>query len=222
MTRKEKDGDSRQRILDAALDVFYEAGFDGARVDAIAKRAGVNQALIYYYFKNKEGLFKELICLNIDEMISAKKNAAGGNDLYDWSIYDEKVIREIVDKMMDTVREKEKVLSIIVGELFRNSRRKSYSTVFEAFMPAVRESEEKLLALGADRKEIDRGVVAGIFFGSVPLITYATLGKKLAEYYGIDKGSMDRIFTEFIYDFSENYLQFLKSRMKASPQGDLI
>lgn len=216
MPRKENGQDSRQQILDAALDVFYEAGFDGARMDAIAKRAGVNQALIYYYFDSKEGLFKELLTLNVNEMVSVKKDAIGRDDVYDWSIYNEKLIREVVDKMVGAVKQKEKVLSIIVGELFRNSRRKNYGAVFDAFMPAVRDSQEKLLALGADRKDIDRGVVAAIFFGSVPMITYATLGKKLADYYGIDKGSLDGIFTEFIYDFSENYVEFLKSKMKAN------
>ena len=218
MSGKENERDSRQRILDAALDVFYEAGFDGARVDEIAKRAGVNQALIYYYFKSKEGLFKELIHLNIDEMILVKKDAVGGKDVYDWSIYDEKLVREVVDRVMGTVREKEKVLSIIAGELFKNSRRQNYAAVFDAFLPAVRDSQKKLLALGADRKEIERGVVAGLFFGSVPMITYVTLGKKMADYYGIDKESMDRIFTEFIYQFSEHYVQFLKDRMKADPK----
>ena len=51
---------SRRLLLGAALDVFAEKGFAGARVQEIAERAGVNKQLISYYFGGKEGLYKEL------------------------------------------------------------------------------------------------------------------------------------------------------------------
>lgn len=44
-------------LLDAAQRVFAERGFAGARVDAIASRAGVNKQLIAYYFGSKQGLY---------------------------------------------------------------------------------------------------------------------------------------------------------------------
>ncbi len=49
--------DRRQQILDAALEVFAEQGFDGATSKDIAKRADVTHGLIYFYFDNKEELF---------------------------------------------------------------------------------------------------------------------------------------------------------------------
>lgn len=48
---------SRTAILAAATAVFAEKGLGGARVDEIADRAGVNKALLYHYFGNKEALF---------------------------------------------------------------------------------------------------------------------------------------------------------------------
>lgn len=53
--------DSRQRILKAAIEEFTARGLDGARVDRIAEAAGVNKALLYYYFSSKENLFSEVI-----------------------------------------------------------------------------------------------------------------------------------------------------------------
>jgi AcrR family transcriptional regulator len=50
-----------QQILDAAFEVFGEHGLAGARLDDIAKRAGVAKGTIYLYFPNKEALFKEMI-----------------------------------------------------------------------------------------------------------------------------------------------------------------
>lgn len=49
--------ESRAAILDAAAREFADHGVAGARTDAIAKEAGVNKALLYYYFKDKETLY---------------------------------------------------------------------------------------------------------------------------------------------------------------------
>ena len=48
---------SRAAILAAAVREFAREGVAGARTDAIARSAGVNKALLYYYFKDKEGLY---------------------------------------------------------------------------------------------------------------------------------------------------------------------
>ena len=48
---------TRAAILKAALEEFSHEGVAGARIDEIARRAGVNKALLYYYFKDKEGLY---------------------------------------------------------------------------------------------------------------------------------------------------------------------
>ncbi len=47
----------RDRIKQAAAEVFAERGFDGARMQEIADCAGANKAMIYYYFDSKEALF---------------------------------------------------------------------------------------------------------------------------------------------------------------------
>lgn len=48
---------AREAILDAAEEVFAEHGFDGARMDAIAARAGYNKSLVFQYFGDKVGLY---------------------------------------------------------------------------------------------------------------------------------------------------------------------
>ena len=50
--------ESRRAILKAALAEFASQGIAGARTDAIAETAGVNKALLYYYFEDKEGLYR--------------------------------------------------------------------------------------------------------------------------------------------------------------------
>ncbi|MFI7678595.1 TetR/AcrR family transcriptional regulator [Actinophytocola sp. NPDC049390] len=51
---------TKARIVEAAVEEFSAKGFAGARVSEIARRAGVNQQLIAYYFDGKEGLYREL------------------------------------------------------------------------------------------------------------------------------------------------------------------
>src|SRR5260370_12088303 len=50
-----------EEILTAALDVFVERGFARARLEEVARRAGVTKGTIYLYFKSKEALFKAVV-----------------------------------------------------------------------------------------------------------------------------------------------------------------
>ncbi len=59
--RAVKTPETRAIILRSAEHIFAERGLAGARIDAIAAAAGVNKALIYYYFKSKDALFLAVI-----------------------------------------------------------------------------------------------------------------------------------------------------------------
>jgi TetR/AcrR family transcriptional regulator len=56
----QNDADTRVRILAAARVVFHRAGFDGARTQDIADAAGINKALLHYYFRTKDQLFESV------------------------------------------------------------------------------------------------------------------------------------------------------------------
>jgi TetR/AcrR family transcriptional regulator len=61
LSRQERGAHTRAAILQAAVGIFSESGFGGARTDAIAEAAGVNKALLYYYFKSKAGLYAAIL-----------------------------------------------------------------------------------------------------------------------------------------------------------------
>jgi len=52
--------DTEKRILLAAKNVFVRKGFDGARMQEIADEAGINKALLHYYFRSKDKLFEAI------------------------------------------------------------------------------------------------------------------------------------------------------------------
>ncbi len=60
-------GETRRRLLAAALQEFSAKGIAGARVDAIAAAAGVNKRMLYYYFGSKEGLYRAVLAQRLAE-----------------------------------------------------------------------------------------------------------------------------------------------------------
>jgi TetR/AcrR family transcriptional regulator len=59
---------TQQQILDAAEIEFARHGLKGARLSAIAARASITTAMIHYYFKNKEGLYKAVLQRPLNEV----------------------------------------------------------------------------------------------------------------------------------------------------------
>lgn len=55
-----KKDNTEEKILEAAKSVFLNKGMDGARMQEIADEAGINKALLHYYFRSKERLFEAI------------------------------------------------------------------------------------------------------------------------------------------------------------------
>lgn len=66
----------REAILSAALEEFSAHGFEAARLDDVARRAGVAKGTIYLYFADKEALFQELIRWQLTPVVGAFELAA--------------------------------------------------------------------------------------------------------------------------------------------------
>ena len=75
---KRARGDTRGRILKAAIDEFASHGYDAAGVDRIARRARVNKALIYYYFDNKRGLYHEILHDSLQGLVAPLRLVVDG------------------------------------------------------------------------------------------------------------------------------------------------
>ena len=74
MTKSEQL-ETQQKILEAAIHEFHENGVSGARMQAIAERAGANKALLHYYFKNKEFLYLKVL----DDIFTRYWDGFGGS-----------------------------------------------------------------------------------------------------------------------------------------------
>lgn len=75
------DSAQRRKMLEAAVGVFAGKGLEGATVRLVGQKAGVNSALIYYYFENKKKLFEEAIRMVMGDfliMLSRHKRTFAG------------------------------------------------------------------------------------------------------------------------------------------------
>jgi AcrR family transcriptional regulator len=79
--RKVEPHARRQAILEAALAIFAERGFDAARLDDVAARAGVAKGTLYLYFRDKEALFEELIRSAVKPLFEGMSQAARASDV---------------------------------------------------------------------------------------------------------------------------------------------
>ncbi len=68
---------TKEKIINAAVSEFSKGGYPGARVENIASNAGVNKAMIFYYFGSKEELYKKIIKKIISELFEVIKNSGG-------------------------------------------------------------------------------------------------------------------------------------------------
>jgi TetR/AcrR family transcriptional regulator len=68
IVRRRNSTGTRAAILGAAERIFAEAGLAGARTQSIATAAGVNKAMLYYYFKSKRGLYRAVLGANVKEL----------------------------------------------------------------------------------------------------------------------------------------------------------
>ncbi len=78
--RRRLQPDLRKRqILDAAVHLFFEVGFEAASLRDLAGRVGINKATIYHYFQSKEEILFHLVRAVGQELLEGVRGAANGD-----------------------------------------------------------------------------------------------------------------------------------------------
>ncbi len=99
MVKTQADTSTEERILAAARKVFIAHGLTGARMQEIADEAGINKALLHYYFRSKEKLFETILTETMQSFLP-RINAIFTSELP----VEEKIAAfcsEYIDKMLD-------------------------------------------------------------------------------------------------------------------------
>jgi TetR/AcrR family transcriptional regulator len=75
-----KDINTEQKILEAARKVFVRKGMAGARMQEIADEAGINKAMLHYYYRNKEKLFEAIFLEAFAKIAPRLQDIIGSED----------------------------------------------------------------------------------------------------------------------------------------------
>jgi TetR/AcrR family transcriptional regulator len=113
----ENDKQTEEKIFEAATDVFVEKGMDGARMQDIATHAGINKALLHYYFRTKDQLFNKVFEKIAGRMFS--KFAP----VFDEKIPLEEKIRFFFNAHISFMKDNPRLPGFILNEINRNPTR---------------------------------------------------------------------------------------------------
>jgi TetR/AcrR family transcriptional regulator len=113
----EKDKQTEEKIFEAATLVFEEKGMDGARMQDIADKAGINKALLHYYFRTKDHLFETVFQLLAGKMLG--KFAP----VFEKDLSLEEKIRFFFKQHITFMQENPRLPSFVLNEINRNPAR---------------------------------------------------------------------------------------------------
>lgn len=152
------------RLLKEARRAFSEKGVDGARVDDIARAAGVTKQLVYHYFSSKEQLFASVL----DE--SAQDVLADLLALELDHLPPTQALRVLLEHSIDQYRSNPS-LGALAQESFRlHERNAGHQNRFTGLAPTLVKIMERILQRGAASGEFVTGVDVGLFWAASALL----------------------------------------------------
>ena len=135
----ENDKLTEEKIFEAATEVFVEKGMDGARMQDIANQAGINKALLHYYYRTKEKLFTSVF------EIIARKVFAKFAPVFDENLSLEDKIRFFFKEHIAFLQDNPRLPGFILNEVNRHPERirKILSSIdFESFFMKLYEQHK--------------------------------------------------------------------------------
>ncbi|MEY4141045.1 MAG: hypothetical protein RL110_416 [Bacteroidota bacterium] len=164
------DSSTEHKILEAAKTEFLEFGLYGARMQNIANRAGINKALLHYYFRNKEKLFDKVF-------ESALERYFSNMDIMSDNRLDFKErVHLLVDRFLDFLEEYPQMALFLIKEVSANEA---------LFIEKVEKSQKgNITLLKALLEARDSGVISVqdpllFFVQLISMCTYPFVAKPL-------------------------------------------
>lgn len=155
--------DKRRRIVDAAVEVFAEKGFFGARVSEIAEAAGVADGTIYLYFKSKDDILIAIFEEKMAEILVRFHALLAEHD------EPEAKMRRYVNEHLRLVAEQPRLMQVLTVELRQSARfMKEYSPqAFGKYLALVGGILEEGQKKGQFRRGLDPAVFRRALFGAI-------------------------------------------------------
>lgn len=171
---------TRRSLLAAARAAFAEGGLEGARVDDIARRAGVNKQLVYHYFGSKDGLYTTVL-EEVYQEIRAQESALALN-----AFPPEEAMRKLVEFSFDYLEKNPDFVRILADENAHRGRHLRGSHVVEEVNRPI---------IDLIRTTLARGAADGIFKGGLdPLHIYLSIAG-MSFFFFANRHTLSRAFS---------------------------
>lgn len=206
--KKMSTTEAREKILNAAEELFAESGFDNTSVRQLAQRAKVNIAMISYYFGSKEKLFETLI-EDRTSFLRSKIHALNLSDISSWQ-----KVNMMVEFFVDRFFEKHLMHRILHREMGMSHRSKLTDAISTTLAKNANELRQ-LINDGIKRKEfrkVDTEMLMASFIGTLWQVvgsynlTCKVLGQK-PEKSGIPNDETKIRLKEHLKELFKSYLE---------------
>ena len=156
-----EDITTEQKILNAASEVFQEKGLYGARMQEIADKAGINKALLHYYYRSKEKLFETVFIAAVSFM-APKVRAIISSDEH---LFDK--IRRFTDEYITFLSHHSYLPAFVINELNKNPQ-----LIQDIFVREVGDNIKKIQA--QFQQAVDNGEIKPIALEHVAINLIST------------------------------------------------
>jgi len=196
---------TEDKIIDAAIVIFVDKGYDGSRMQEIADKAGINKALLHYYFRSKDKLFSRVFAHVFAEIIEALAV------ILDNSQTMEQLITDFVNVYIDFLKKKPYVPIFVLHEMHRNPEMivnlvKSKGVNKNALI--------KLLIKEGERDDIRNFNPIHIFINLMSMSIFPFVGAPLIKGFLFDGN--DYLYDNFIDERKEHIVDFVKAAILKS------
>ena len=164
---------TREKILLAAEQEFLEKGYEKAKVEEIARRAGVTKVMLYYHFNTKQNIFDEIVKKVLDEIKRELRANLSQVDASNPEQFD-----TLLKAMLAFYRERRSILRLVISEYVRNGSQDSGTSRKDAPSLAVfNEVFGIVLELGGKDLQVRQRefLVRVFFFNALPMVMYSCL-----------------------------------------------
>jgi AcrR family transcriptional regulator len=190
------------RIKKSATKIFYEKGFNGARVNEIAKDAEVSKSLLHYYFRTKEHLFKIVVDESIDRVVKNMSPILTKDlDFFE-------LINQFIYNILFLFKDNKKLLSFIINEYNQN-----FGMINSELKPIIlffKEFENKTVEL-SQKEKIKLGDIKHFIVNIISLCGWQVIGINI---FSLEKTMNDSSNSFNISEIKENIYKSIISSIK--------
>ena len=207
----DKAENTEVKILRAASQIFHQKGFNGSRMQEIADLAGINKALLHYYFRNKETLFENVFNETFSQIVSKMKEIF----LSDLTLQSK--IKVFVDFYLNFIAQHSYIIHFIINAIHEKPESfieiiQKHNLTPELFLEKIRKQLKEEMNLDIDPLHIYVNIIALTIFpvAAKPLlqVIFSYSDEKMALFFEERKKLVPTFIENALKGYEKNKIPF--------------